>query len=269
MNQENEIFFFKCYYIFLIVGLTNRFNSYMKKILSFILSAFLLASSFNVLSQPSKSTWLTGNIGLNSTWILNQNAYGNQEMEYSTKFGLTGSIGLNYYLNNEYGLSFGVGIGNYGQSYGGEQEGAKASRKVNLNYIEVPIFVMKQLGDPKNPCWFTLGPQIMILSSAKQKYSRDGGAVELPSGENLLKVGKYDVTKWYKPLDVMLNAGITNIYYMGTSDNVRFRLSFNAALGLLDINSNDPKYHVVRSNNTYKGSHNFYLGVQVGLMFNQ
>jgi hypothetical protein len=239
----------------------------MQKSLTFFLAAILIAATFKASSQPPKSTWLTANAGLNSIWILNQNVYGNPEMDYGTKFGIMGTIGLNYYMDTKYGVSTGVGVGNFGQSYHGEQRGSNASRNVMLNYIIVPLFAMKQLGDLHNPFWLTFGPQLMILTSAKQKYSYDGDVNDLAYPANL-KIGKFDVTKAYKPMDIMLNLGLTNLYFLQTGDNVRMMLSFNAALGLLDINSKEPQYRTVRTGQTYKGSHNFYLGAQIGLMFN-
>jgi hypothetical protein len=229
------------------------------------LSIFLSIST--LYAQPVKSTWLTASLGLNSTWIINQNSYGNPELDYSTKFGLSGMIGLNHYLDNKYGLTTGIGLANFGQNYHGEQKGADASRKVTLNYIVVPLFGMKQLRDSRQPCWLTFGPQIMILTSAHQKYSRDADAEVLPHPE-YLPSGKTDVTKWYRPVDVMLNVGYTNLYYMRMYDNLRMMLSFNAALGLFDINSKNPDYHLTKTGKAYKGSHNFYFGVHCGFMFN-
>ena len=225
---------------------------------------FVLLFAYTSQAQPSKSTWLTTNIGLNSDWILNQNAYGNQELDYGTKFGLNASLGLNYYLNAEYGFSTGVGIGNFGQNYQGEQAGAKATRKVNLNYVQVPLFAMKQLCDPHHPCWLTFGPQLMFLTSGKQTYSREEGS-SLPNPEYLPE-GKIDVTKWYKPFDLMLNLVFTNLYYMRTNDKVRMMLSFNAAMSLLDINAKE--YQIPNVHDEYNASRNFYIGVQWGFMFN-
>ncbi|NVO20888.1 MAG: outer membrane beta-barrel protein [Bacteroidetes bacterium] len=239
----------------------------MKKTLLLSLTIGFLFHVQTAKTQPSPSAWLTANAGINSIWLLNQNSYGNPEMEYGTKFGLSGDIGLNYYLNNKYGFSTGIGLGNFGQSYVGEQAGEKATRKVNLNYIKVPVMGMKQLSDPQHPCWLSFGPEILILTSASQKYTRVGGSEGLPNPGYFVP-GKHDVTKWYKPMDIMLKAEVTNIYYMGTDDSKRFMLSVMGAFGLMDVNSNDPKYHVVRTGQTYKGSHNFYLGVKAGIMFN-
>lgn len=213
-------------------------------------------------AQPSGSTWLTTSLGLNSTWIVNQNAYGTPEMDYSTKFGLSGMIGLNYYVNTKYGLSTGIGVGNYGQRYGGTQDGENASRKVNLNYIQVPVLAMKQLCDPHHPCWLSFGPQIMILTSASQKYTRDGNTKL--ENQDILEIR--DAQKLFKPMDIMLNLGFTNLYYMRTNDNMRLMVSYNTALGLFDMNAKD--YRIARKGTEYKGSHNFYIGVQLGLMFN-
>lgn len=235
----------------------------LNKTLIVLLSASLL-TTLTSYSQPAKSTWLTTQIGLTSNWILNQNAYGNQEMEYGTKFGILPGLGVNHYINKKYGIGTGIGFINLGQNYHGEQSGAKATRKVSLNYIQVPILAMKQLCDPQHPCWLTFGPQLMFLTSGSQKYSREEGT-PLPNPEYLPE-GKKDVTKWYKPFDVMLNVGFSNLYTMRTNDKVRMILSFNAALGLTDINAKN--YQIPNIHDEYRASRNFYFGAHLGLMFN-
>jgi len=215
-------------------------------------------------AQPSRSTWLTTGIGFNSDWIINQNVYGNQELAYSTKFGFTANLGISHFIDREYGLSTGIGIITLGQNYHGEQGEAQATRKVNLNYIQVPLLAMRQLADPKHPCWLSVGPQLMFLTSARQVYSREDG-LQLPNPEYLPE-GTVDVAKWYKPFDVMLNVGVTNIYEMRTNDWMRMSLSFNGAFGLLDINAKE--YQIPNIHETYKASHNFYLSAQIGLIFN-
>jgi hypothetical protein len=225
---------------------------------------FILAGISPVIAQSAKSTWMTTSLGLNSCWILNQNSYGNQELDYGTKFGINASIGANYFINNQYGISTGIAFGNLGQNYQGEQADANATRKINLKYIQVPLLVMKQLRDPQSPCWLTFGPQLMFLASASQTYSREEGS-ELPHPEYLPE-GKKDVTKWYKPADVMLNLGYTKVNYVRTNDKVRMMWTINMAYGLFDINAEE--YQIENIHGEYKPSHNFYIGAQIGLMFN-
>jgi hypothetical protein len=237
----------------------------MKRLTNLLVTAsFLLLTSLSSEAQTFKSTWLTTNIGLNSNWIINQNAYGNQEMDYSTTFGLNANIGVNYFMDNKYGISTGIAYGNLGQNYGGEQGGAIASRKVHLNYIQVPVLMIRQLCDYESPCWISFGPQIMFLTSASQKYEREeGNPLKHPE---YLPEGKEDVTKWYKPADLMLNFGYTKAYIIRTNDKVRMTWSINTAYGLLDINAKD--YQLENIHGVYKSSHNFYIGAQFGFMFN-
>jgi hypothetical protein len=49
-------------------------------------------------------------------------------------------------------------------------------------------------------------------------------------------------------------------------NNTMFVLSFNTAIGLTDIN--DIEWKIPQLDGTYTGSHNFYVGVKAGLMFN-
>jgi len=188
------------------------------------ISGLIALIAGSVVAQPAKSTWLTTSLGITSDWVINQNAYGNQEMEYGTKFGVTPSLGVNHYIDRKYGIGTGIAFINLGQNYQGEQSGAKATRKVNLNYIQVPLMVMRQLCDPQHPCWLSIGPQLMFLTSASQKYTReDGDPLRNPE---YLPEGKTDVSKWYKPFDIMLNIGFTNLYSFRKND---MRMSINIA----------------------------------------
>lgn len=54
-----------------------------------------------VFSQKKKSLWLHAIGGINSSWIANQNAYGNPEFEYATTFKLSAGGGITYYITDE------------------------------------------------------------------------------------------------------------------------------------------------------------------------
>ena len=104
----------------------------MKKFISIIISILELVLSQKVNSQQVGSVWLNGAIGLNSNWILNQNAYGNSEMAYSTSLGFTGGIGVNLFNSRKWGMRSSFLMTKLGQNYSGDQNGAEAIRKVKL-----------------------------------------------------------------------------------------------------------------------------------------
>lgn len=236
----------------------------MKKIITCAFLVLLLTRSLFSIAQRENSSWISASFGLNSSWILNQNAYGNQELEYSPKFCFSGGASYKYYLHG-YGYSLGLGIGNLGENYAGEMAGAEATRKVNLTYVMLPIMGMYDLGGYPQHKWLSFGPQFMYLLSAQQTFTRLSGGRSIANPE-MMMLGNTDVIKRFNPVDVMLAFDISNIYELQVSDKIRSLLSFYGAVGLTDINRKDyrmPNIHMV-----YGGSHNLYIGIHVGIMYN-
>lgn len=232
----------------------------MKKYILLLSVILLLIFSFNATAQRRNSVWLSGTAGMNSNWILNQNAYGNQEMEYATSFNPSGGIGLMYFKNREWGFSGSAYISKLGQNYSGYQGGGEAKRKVKLAYVEVPFMLMKQIPDMNYPTWISAGPSVMLLLKGNQDYSRDGGSpLPFPDGMNA-----GDISERFKPVDVALNFSINRMMELNYSRSMMFLFSVNSSLGLLDINRTD--YQIENTHHLYAPSHNFYIGFKVGLM---
>jgi hypothetical protein len=234
------------------------------RLLHLLTLIFIVLFNLNVSAQRAKSTWLTTNLGLNNCWILNQNAYGNTELDYGTKFGLNLSIGANYFIDKDYGISTGIAFGNLGQNYRGIQGGADATRKLNLTYFQIPALVIKQLCKIDNPCWLSFGPEFLFLTSAQQTYSREEG--DPLKNPDYLPEGKKDVSKWFKPADILLSLGYTKAYFMRLNDKSRLTWSVKSGIGLFDINASE--YQIENIQGKYRASRNFYIGAQVGFMFN-
>ncbi|MEI6061574.1 MAG: outer membrane beta-barrel protein, partial [Bacteroidota bacterium] len=107
------------------------------KSLQILLVIFVLAPSA-IFAQDEKSIWVNASAGINSIWLINQNAYQNSAMDYASKFGLTGGLGISYYMTDNLGLSASVGYITLGQNYSQTTTLGSASRKVNLSYIQLP-----------------------------------------------------------------------------------------------------------------------------------
>lgn len=233
----------------------------MKKYFLSLFLIFMLLYSFNAIAQRKGSVWISGEAGINSNWILNQNAYGNQEMEYATTFGPTGGIGVSYFKNRDWGMRGAAYYSKLGQNYSGYQAGAQAKRKVILNYIEVPLMVMKQIPDMLYPTWVSAGPDFMFLVNASQLYSRDGGSA-LPNPDGM---AEGSMKERFKPVDVVLNFSLNRMVELNYSRDIMFLFSINSSVGLLDINKSE--YQLPNTHNIYAASRNFYIGVKLGIMF--
>ena len=232
----------------------------MKKYILLLSVILFLILSFNATAQRRNSVWVSAAAGINSNWILNQNAYGNQEMEYATSFNPSGGIGLMYFKNREWGFSGSAYMSKLGQNYAGYQGGGQAKRKVKLTYIEVPLMLMKQIPDMNYPTWISAGPSVMVMLKAKQEYSRDGGSpLPFPGG---MDAG--NITERFRPLDVAFNVSMNRMMELNYSRSMMFLFSVNSSFGLLDMNRVD--YQTENTHHIYAASHNFYIGFKVGLM---
>lgn len=233
----------------------------MKKILLLPITVILVFLATVTKAQDEGSLWASAVGGLNSNWIIFQNAYGNPETEYSTTFGLTGGLGVSYFFTDTWGFNGSLLTTKMGQNYNGIQSGGEADRRVKLTYLELPLLFMKRGPYSPNPTWVSFGPDIFILLRANQEYSRKGGT-DLPFPDYMVSG---NIRERYKPFDIGLQFAVNKMYHMQASDKLIFLVSFNSALGLTDINDKD--WQIPQRDGTYKGSHNFYIGMKVGLMF--
>jgi len=235
----------------------------MKKFKLILIITLILFLTGRVQAQKEGSIWINIITGLNSNWILNQNAYGNPEIEYSTTFGFTGGAGINYFFSDKYGFSASGLISKLGQNYSGVMKGDDADRKVKLTYVEVPLMFMKHIPYTQNPTWIAFGPDIMILVNAQQEFYRKSGTEDLPNPEGM-KVG--DIKERFNKTDVALSFSLNKLYSLDDSGKAMFLLAFNTSIGLTDINS--VEWKIPNIHGEYKGSHNFYIGLKAGISFN-
>ncbi len=233
----------------------------MKKLTIIIILLFMFLNSILVNAQEKKSLWLNLTSGLNSIWIINQNEYGNPEFEYASSFGLTGGMGLTYFYKRHWGLNASLMVSKLGQNYSGVQAGGDTDRKIKLLYLEIPLMVMKDIPGQQYPTWISFGPDVLILLNAEQQYTRTGG-YPLPNPDGMIDG---NVKNRYSPIDVALSFSVNRMYNLDYFRKMMLLFSMNGALGLTDINSKD--WQIPNTHNEYKGSHNFYIGIKVGIMF--
>jgi hypothetical protein len=236
----------------------------MNRIVPYISSIVAIAITGNVQAQESRSIWLTASAGVCTSIILNQNAYGNGEQDYSTTLGYVAGAGARYLISNKFGVTSTVSLVKLGQNYRGVQSSGEANRKVNLDYIELPLLAMYRITNAQNTTWIAFGPDIMFLVSAKQKYNRKDGN-PLPKPDYLIE-GSTDVKDRFKPIDLAINFSLNRIFDIDyRKRNLLLLMSANMTFGLTDINSND--WRIPNMHGNYAGSHNFYMGIRAGLMY--
>lgn len=244
-----------------IFHLTRNKYLQMKKLKLAYILVFILLNSAALQAQQVRSLWMNVVAGGNSSWILNQNTYGNQEFEYATTFGFTGGIGATYFQKRHWGMNGSLLLTQAGQNYSGVQAQGDADRKVKLTYLEVPLLLMKDIRYMPYPTWISFGPDVLILLKANQLYSRVGGN-PLPYPDGMIEG---DVKERYKPVDVAIHFSVNRMYNLDYFRKVMFLFSINTAVGITDINARD--WQLPNTHDIYGGSHNFYIGMKVGMMF--
>ncbi len=233
-----------------------------KKIQILCLVAIFMASfSFKVQAQQIGSVWVNALAGGNNPWIFNQNAYGNQEIEYAPTLGLTGGVGVSYFHNRNWGFNWSVFASNLGQNYSGYQGGGQAKREIKLSYLELPLLAMRNISDMRYPTWISFGPDIMILLDAKQDYSRDGG-LPLPYPDGMFT---YNTKERFNTVDVAVNLSLNRMYTLDYFQKLMFLISVNSTIGLTDINKSS--WQIPNTHSDYGKSHNFYIGLKAGIMY--
>jgi hypothetical protein len=237
-------------------------TEHLKRYILSLVVIFLVLLKAEVRAQQRGSLWFNVISGVNSTWIVNQNAYGNQEIEYSAAFGLTGGVGVSYFHNRDWGFTGSFLASQLGQNYKGYQAGAVAQRKIKLMYLECPLMVMKGIRGTQYPTWISFGPDIMILLNAKQDYVRDGGS-PLPNPEGMVVK---DTKERFNQTDVAMNFALNRMYAFNYSRKMMILISLNSAIGFTDINKS--AWQIANTHDHYGKSRNFYIGAKIGIMYN-
>lgn len=124
--------------------------------------------------------------GLNSTWLLNQNVFDqNDGLDVASTFG--GRFGIEgiYSFSEKAGVSFGLNfISGHNQKYTGDNGNPislNGNAKTMLRYIDIPVLLRLTSAGGS---YFEIGPQIGILSSAKEDYKSTDGDISF-SGANV------------------------------------------------------------------------------------
>lgn len=232
----------------------------------------VIAGLTTVTAQKEKNFEIGAQFGYGSHWIINQNNYGIQEMDYEPYWGSGFNFQAGYNFTENLGLFTEVGVLNQGQKYSDNTiHGIEvdAERTVDLKYLNVPVFFKYSAGNTKAHFRLLAGPQFCFLQKAEQEYLVNGEP--LPDEELFYKtnlegedffVGETNIEDRYNSLDVALVIDLgADIFVM---ENILY-LSVGARMfyGLTDINAD--AYQMKNYDGDYNPSHNaggtLYFGV--------
>lgn len=204
-----------------------------------------------------------------STWITNQNNYGQVfEMDYQHRIGSNGHINLGYDFNANIGLKLEAGYGMLGQKYKDTHNDTTYTRKINLDYFQLPILFKYRTTGEKVKFYMMAGPQFNFLMSAKQEYYKlektYNDSVINPINFKKFKIGEEDVKNRYSSMDIMARIDLgADIYFI---PNLYLNAGLTMAYGLMDINAEEFRI-ADHSSREYNPSHNLYGGLNVGIQY--
>ena len=222
------------------------------------------AGIIDISAQKGFSIGIGGNY--NAIFILNQNTYGLSELDYKPSTAGALNLGLGYNFSNWLGLKMEAGYMRMGQQYYDNKNNPVVTRKIQLNYVNVPLMLRMSVGGKVLRFYGAVGPQFAFLTSAKQDYLKNG--VPLPKFYNAeindsIDVSKNDIKDRYQSMDIMarIDLGIDIIFFK----HLAFNFGLSTAYGLTDINASAWRFK--DNKGEYKPSHNLYGGLNFGLRY--
>ncbi len=207
--------------------------------------------------------------GFGSTWVINQNNYGLEEMDYDYKFGPMFNLQLGYNFNESIGLFTEIGTSAQGQKYFDTWGNNDIEREVKLNYLNVPLLFKYSYGESRARFRLLAGPQFCFLQKAEQEYTKNGvnaeGEFELEDLDgNKFDPAAKDIKDRLNSMDIaiVVDLGADIFVVPGmlyASVGVRFWY------GLTDLNVD--AYHLENMDGNYDPSHNAAVMGLVGFHY--
>lgn len=218
--------------------------------------------------------------GYGSTWIINQSNYGLPEMDYDYFFGPGYNFQVGYNFNSIIGVFAEIGSVTIGQKYfdtwAGNEYGflwtgdADIERKVELNYLSVPVFFKYSYGESRARFRLLVGPEFLFMQKAEQEYTYDGndmaGEREMlnPISGELFDPAAKDITDRYNDMDVAVTLDLgADIFII--EEMLYLSVAGRFSYGLTDINADD--YQIPNQDNNYDPSHTGRLTGYFGIHY--
>lgn len=241
----------------------------MKK-LAIIITAFILMVSFNSMAQKGKEVILGAGTAITSTWIMNQNFYGEPEVDYAPKVGYDVSFNFGYNFTENISALAELQYSLQGQKYEGKQsiDGIKydVERDINLRYFNIPVFFKYAFGTEDLKFRVLAGPQIGILLEATQDYTRDGQKQGDPvydlDGEEFIPYAS-NITDRFEHIDFSMAVDIGADIHV--SDKFYVSAGLRGNYGFTDINAS--AYRLQDLDREYSPSQNVWGGLYISINY--
>lgn len=157
-----------------------------------IIGCLVILFSANLYSQKGKEIILGAGTGVTSTWIVNQNFYGEPECEYAPKYGYALNLNFGYNFTEHIALMAEFQYSQQGQKYKDKQSWDGnvfpiVERDITLKYFNIPLLFKYMFGTKSTQFRVLVGPQLGILWDAEQEYLR----TETAGNTDLKRISTY------------------------------------------------------------------------------
>jgi len=240
------------------------------KNLTFIIISVLLISSISLRAQKGKELVIGANAALTGVVIMNQNFYGEPEVDYAPKMGYAASFNLGYNFSESLGIMGEVQYSLQGQKYEGKQSFGgntyEVARDIDLRYLNIPLFFKFASGDKLVRFRFLIGPQVGILLDATQEYTRNGikigtSATDLDGNEFITDAN--DIKDRFDKYDFGIAGDVGADFHV--SDVLCLTAGLRGNYGFRDINAR--AYRIDDLDGEYTPSHNVWGGLYIGILY--
>lgn len=240
----------------------------MRYITIIVTSLFLFTLS--VSAQKGHEVIIGAGASVSSVWIVNQNFYGEPELNYAPKMGYGGSFNMGYHATENIGLQIEFQYSVQGQKYDDKQviDEVKydTKRDITLAYFNVPLLFKYAFGTASTKFRIMAGPQVGYLLEATQTYKRDGqtlGTTAVNLDGKTFKTDAKNIQDRFSEYDIGMVLDLGADIHL--SDKFFFSPGFRMNYGLKDINAE--AYRMPDKDGEYAASHNFLFGFFFGLHY--
>ncbi len=215
--------------------------------------------------------------GLGFPAIINQNNYGQSELDYNVTIKPTGSVLLGYNLESDNELQLRIAYRGMGQSYTGMAQSTTYDRAINISTLEV-IGVYRFDFAPANnvieKLYFLIGPRIGFILSAEQEFEINGNATDFltyaldrvnPNEDIIRAQGEPKNHKdFFTSYDLGLFGGMG--FESTINDQLYWNVELIGSIGVTDVNNFNWKLPN-REESIYESSYNFMGGISAGITY--
>jgi len=241
----------------------------MKKSL-LIISVILFVFSCSLKAQKGKELIVGANGALTAVLIMNQNFYGEPEVDYAPKMGYAAGFNLGYNFTESLGVMSEIQYSLQGQKYEGKQSlngtSYEVVRDIDLRYLNIPLLFKFSSGDKMVRFRFLVGPQLGILLDATQDYTRNGKKLGTPAENNdgiTFITDDDDIKDRFDKYDIGIVGDVGADFHV--TDDICITAGLRGNYGFRDINKRE--YRIDDFGGEYAPSHNVWGGLYVGIQY--